>query len=214
MKLLITGFDPFGGEKINPALEVLKLLPNSIDDIEIIKLEIPTVFYKSLETLYEAIDKVNPDVVIALGQAGGRKDISIERVAININDAGIPDNEGNQPIDEIICHDGQGAYFSTLPIKGMVKEICELGVAASVSNTAGTFVCNHLMYGLLHHIYKEGLNIRAGFIHIPFIPEQIVNRDGVPSMELETIVKGLVAAIVAVGKHKRGDIHMEGGKIH
>lgn len=144
MKILITGFDPFGGESINPALEAVKKLPDTILGQEIIKIEIPTVFRKSLEKIEENIQKHNPDVVISVGQAGGRFGVTPERVAINIDDARIKDNEGNQPIDISIYEDGENAYFSNLPIKAMVKEMNDNGIPASVSNTAGTFVCTML----------------------------------------------------------------------
>ena len=152
MKLLLTAFDPFGGEKINPALEAVKRVQDKIGDLEIVKLEVPTVFYKSIDTVTNAIEKEHPDVVLCIGQAGGRFDITPERVAININDARIPDNEGNQPLSGPIFEDGENAYFSSLPIKAMVAEIRKADIPASVSNSAGTFVCNHLMYGVLYTI--------------------------------------------------------------
>mgnify|MGYP003106012216 FL=1 len=142
MKVLITGFDPFGGENINPALEAVKKLPDIIEGAEIIKLEIPTVFRKSLEKIEENLIKHKPDIVLSIGQAGGRFGITPERVAINIDDARIEDNEKNQPIDIEIFEDGKNAYFTNLPIKAMVKEMHAAGIPASVSNTAGTFVCN------------------------------------------------------------------------
>lgn len=212
MKILITGFDPFGGEKVNPALEAVKLLPNEILGSEIIKLEIPTVFRKSYNVLREAIIKNNPDVVISVGQASGRFGITPERVAINIDDARIADNEGNQPIDERIFEDGKEAYFSNLPIKAMVAEIKENGLPASVSNTAGTFVCNHIMYSIMYMIEKEFTNIRGGFIHVPCIPAQVVNKVGVPSMSVEDISKGLEYALRAVIKNDK-DIKTVGGAI-
>lgn len=212
MKILITGFDPFGGEKVNPALEAVKLLPNEILGSEIIKLEIPTVFRKSYNVLREAIIKNNPDVVISVGQASGRFGITPERVAINIDDARIADNEGNQPIDERIFEDGKEAYFSNLPIKAMVAEIKENGLPASVSNTAGTFVCNHIMYSIMYMIEKEFTNIRGGFIHVPCIPAQVVDKVGVPSMSVEDISKGLEYALRAVVKNDK-DIKTVGGAI-
>lgn len=211
MKLLLTAFDPFGGDKINPALEAVKLVENRIADIEVLKLEIPTVFRKSIDKLKLAIDKEKPDYVICVGQAGGRFDISIERVAINIDDARIKDNEGNQPIDVKIFEDGENSYFANLPIKAMVNEIKEAGLPASISNTAGTFVCNHLMYGLLYYINKEYPNIKGGFIHVPFIPEQVVTRANAPAMAMEDIAKALEAAILAISKNKE-DIKVNGGR--
>lgn len=212
MKVLITGFDPFGGESINPALEAVKKLPDTIEGAEIIKLEIPTVFRKSLEKIEENIIKLNPDVVISIGQAGGRFGITPERVAINIDDARIPDNETNQPIDIPIFEDGDTAYFTTLPIKAMVKEMQDNGIPSSVSNTAGTFVCNHVMYGVLYMATKKYPNIKAGFIHVPYIPSQVVTKQNQPSMSTEDITKGLTLCIKAIVNNS-SDIKTVGGEI-
>ncbi|HOK63327.1 MAG TPA: pyroglutamyl-peptidase I, partial [Soehngenia sp.] len=152
MKVLVTGFDPFGGEKVNPAFEAVKRLDDKIAGAQVIKVEIPTVFRKSIEILDKKIDEEKPDVVICVGQAGGRFDMTVERVAINISDASIEDNEGNMPIDEKIFEDGENAYFSSLPIKAIVSNMRNEKIPASVSNTAGTYVCNHIMYGLLYLI--------------------------------------------------------------
>ncbi len=211
MKVLITGFDPFGGEKINPAWEAIKLLPDNIESIEVIKLEIPTVFKKSINVLLAGIEEHKPDAVICVGQAGGRYDITTERVAINLDDARITDNEGNQPIDEKVYSDGDSAYFSNLPIKAMTDAIKSSGIPASVSNTAGTFVCNHIMYGLLYHINKSGVTKKGGFIHVPYIPEQVINKPNLPSMSLDIISKGLKAAISAIGKNEK-DIKISSGR--
>ncbi|WP_252235286.1 pyroglutamyl-peptidase I [Clostridium sp. ZS1] len=197
MKVLITGFDPFGGESINPALEAVKKLPNTISNAEIIKLEIPTVFKKSLDKIEENILAHKPDILISIGQAGGRFGITPERVAINIDDARIQDNEKNQPIDLKIFEDGENAYFTTLPIKAMVKEMQEAGIPSSVSNSAGTFVCNHVMYGVLYMINKKYPNIKGGFIHVPYIPSQVVNKPNMPSMSIEDISKGLELSVKA-----------------
>ena len=203
MKVLVTGFEPFGGEKINPAYEAVKKLNGNINGAEIVKLEVPTIFGKSIERLHEAMEREKPDIVICVGQAGGRYDITIERVAINISDGRIADNEGNQPIDEPIFEDGKTAYFATLPIKAMVKKIREGGIPASVSNSAGTYVCNHIMYGLLYLIDKEYPNIRGGFIHVPFLPEQVVDKGNTPSMSLENITTGLALAIEAAVEYRQ-----------
>lgn len=197
MKVLITGFDPFGGENINPAYEAVKGLEDNILGVKIIKKEIPTVFHKSIKILEKLIIDENPDLIICVGQAGGRFDISLERVAINIDDARIKDNEGNQPIDMRIFEDGENAYFSSLAIKGMAKKIREAGIPASISNTAGTFVCNHIMYGLLYLIDKKYPNIRGGFIHVPYLPEQVVSKGNLPSMSIDTIRDGLRLSIEA-----------------
>lgn len=214
MKVLVTAFDPFGGDKINPALEAVKLMKDEISGAKIVKLMVPTVFRKSIEAVVEAIEEVKPDAVLCVGQAGGRFDLSPERVAINLDDARIEDNEGNQPIDTPIYEDGQPAYFSTLPIKAMVKEIKDGGLPASVSNTAGTFVCNHLMYGVLYHTVKNNMDIRAGFIHVPFTPEQVVNRPNPsPYMATNDIARGLELAVKAIVENKE-DISAIGGKTH
>lgn len=212
MKVLITGFDPFGGEKINPALEAVKLLPETIEGAEVIKLEIPTVFRKSLAKIEEAIEKHNPDIVISVGQAGGRFGVTPERVAINLDDARIKDNEGNQPLDITIYEDGQPAYFSNLPIKAMVNEIKEAGLPAAVSNTAGTFVCNHVMYGILHMIHTDYPNMRGGFIHVPYIPAQVTSKANMPSMSQADITKGLALCIEAAATHTE-DLHIAAGEI-
>lgn len=212
MKILVTGFDPFGGEPINPAIESVKRLPDNIAGAEIIKLEIPTVRKKSLEKIEEAINEHNPDVILSIGQAGGRFDISIERVGINLDDFRIPDNEGNQTIDEPISPDGENAYLVKLPVKAMVQNVQKNNIPASVSYTAGTFVCNHVLYGVLYLIEKKYKGKKSGFIHIPFLPEQVVDKRNTPSMELSTIVKGLTAAIEAIVKNDE-DIKEVGGTV-
>lgn len=211
MKVLITGFDPFGGESINPAWEAVKAMKDNIDGIEVIKLQIPTVFKKSAEKLFAGIEEHKPDAVICIGQAGGRYDMSVERVAINMDDGRIPDNEGYQPIDTPVYEDGENAYFATLPIKGIVEEIKLAKIPASVSNTAGTYVCNHIMYSLLYYISKNNLNIKGGFIHVPYITEQVVDKKNMPYMEVTTITKALECAIQALNKYKV-DVKVSGGK--
>lgn len=213
MKILVTGFDPFGGEKINPAIESVKKLPDTIAGATIIKLEIPTVCHKSLEVIDEAIQKHNPDVILSIGQAGGRSDITVERIGINIDDCRIPDNAGQQIIDEPIFNDGPDAYFVNLPIKAMVARIQEHHIPASVSNTAGTFVCNHVTYGVRHMIETKYPGKRSGFIHIPFLPQQVIDKKEMPSMSLDTIVEGLSAAIEAIVDTKQ-DLKITGGATH
>lgn len=211
--ILVTGFDPFGGEPINPAWESVKRLSEgSYENYKVEVRQMPTVFDKSLECLYAAIDETRPDLVICVGQAGGRPDITVERVAINVNDARIPDNEGNQPIDTPIVEGGPTAYWSTLPIKAIVKELRDQGVPASVSQTAGTFVCNHLFYGLMHVLASKHPQTRGGFIHIPYLPQQAARLAGQPSMAVETIEKGLRIAIETALSHEN-DIVAVGGQI-
>ncbi|SHF01874.1 pyroglutamyl-peptidase I . Cysteine peptidase. MEROPS family C15 [Atopostipes suicloacalis DSM 15692] len=215
MKILVTGFDPFGDDVINPAIEAVKKLPDTIDGVEIIKLEIPTVFYKSADVVKEKIEKEHPDYVLNIGQAGGRYELTPERVAINVDDARIADNEGQQPIDKPIKEDGDPAYFSQLPIKAMVDYMKKENIPASVSNSAGTFVCNHIMYQTLYLAMTQFPDIKAGFMHIPFLPEQVVERPNTPAMALDDIVKGITAALKAIiafdGKE---DLETIGGKTH
>ena len=210
MKILLTAFSPFGGEKINPSLEAVKLVKDKILETDIIKLEVPTVFGKSIKIVADAIEKEKPDYVLCIGQAGGRDGITPERVAINIDDARILDNEGNQPIDRPIFADGEPAYFSNLPVKSMVEEIRKEGLPASLSNSAGTYVCNHLMYGVLYTLSKKYKGVKGGFIHVPFIPEQTVDKPDKPSMSLPDIVRGLEAAIRAVSRNKEDVKRAEG----
>ena len=212
MKILVTGFDPFGGEPINPAIESVKKLPDNIAGAEIIKLEIPTVRGKSLEKIEKAIQEHNPDIILSVGQAGGRFDITVERVGINMDDFRIPDNEGNQVIDEPVFSDGDNAYFVKLPVKAMVQNIQKNKIPASVSYTAGTFVCNHVLYGALYLVEKKYKGKKSGFIHIPFLPEQVVDKRNMPSMELNTIVTGLTAAIEAIVENAE-DIKETGGTV-
>lgn len=213
MKILVTGFDPFGGEKINPAIESVKLLADEIAGAEIIKLEIPTVFNQSLEVIEQAIQKEKPDVVLSIGQAGGRSAISVEVIGINLNEARIKDNLGYQPSGEKIYADGENAYFSNLPIKAMVQAIKDVQVPAALSYTAGTFVCNHVLYGVRYMGEKKYLGLRSGFIHIPFLTEQVLDKANTASMSLDTIVKGLSAAIEAIVKNEE-DIQARAGETH
>lgn len=190
-------------------------MPDTIGSVEIIKLEIPTVFNKSADLIEKAIEKENPDYVLNIGQAGGRFEMTPERVAINLDDAGIPDNEKNQPIDQMIVDDGETAYFSQLPIKAMVDYMKKEDIPASVSNSAGTFVCNHIMYQTLYMTNTKYSEIKAGFMHIPFLPEQVTERPNTPSMSLDNIVHGITAslkAIIAFGGKK--DLKVIGGKTH
>lgn len=202
MKLLLTGFTPFAGETINPALEAVKRVKPEIAGMEIEKLEVPTVFGESVRLVAEAIEREQPDFVLSVGQAGGRAAVTPERVAINVDDARIPDNAGQQPIDVPIFADGENAYFATLPVKAMTDAIRNAGLPSALSNTAGTFVCNHLMYGVLYHLRQNLKSAKAGFIHVPYIPEQTADKPGVPSMPLDDIVRALEAAITAIPAHE------------
>ena len=203
-KLLITGFQPFDGESVNPALEVAKgLQGKTIHGYDVIAREIPVVRFEALKAVQAAIEELQPNAVITIGQAGGRPDITVARVGINIDDFRIPDNKGNQPIDEPVVTGGPVAYWATLPIKKMVANVKAQGIPASVSNSAGTYVCNHLLYGLLHYLTTQDKTaIPAGFIHIPYLPEQMAVRSGkdaqVATMSLDTLLKGFEAMIAAL----------------
>lgn len=209
-KILVTGFDPFGGEQINPALEAIKRLPTLINDTQIVTYEIPTVFHKSGRLLQDYLLKEQPDAVLLVGQAGGRSAISLERVAINMDDARIPDNEGNQPIDEVINPQGAPAYFTTLPIKRIVQALKQHQIPAIVSNSAGTFVCNHLMYYLLDTLAAQKANVIGGFMHIPYLPSQVVDQPNQPSMALDQIVKAIEITLATIIKNQH-DLKITGG---
>lgn len=213
MKVLITGFDPFGGESINPAWEAVKVIKDEIAGAEIIKMQIPTVVGKSIAKIHDKMVEINPDIVIAVGQAGGRFGVTPERVAINVTDARIPDNEGNQPIDEAIFEDGDAAYFSNLPVKAMVQAIKDAGYPSTLSNTAGTYICNHVMYGILYYIQKEFPNVRGGFIHVPYAASQVVSKPNTASMALADITASLEAAVKAAVECET-DIKAVGGETH
>lgn len=192
-KLLITGFEPFGGEKINPSWEAVKLLPDEIGNFSLTKIEVPVVFGKAADTVIEKAEEINADAVICVGQAGGRTGVTPEMVAVNLRFASIPDNEGKQPKDVPVIEDGENAYFSTLPVRKMTAAVSEAEITSSVSYSAGTYVCNDLIYSVLHRFKNTGT--KACFIHVPFIPEQTTDK---PSMELETIAKALEIAIEAI----------------
>ncbi|MDO4265583.1 MAG: pyroglutamyl-peptidase I [Eubacteriales bacterium] len=213
-RILVTGFDPFGGESVNPAFEAVKLLPDTIAGAEIIKLEIPTVFSKSGPAVEAAIKEHQPDMVLNVGQAGGRSCVSIEKVAINLADARIPDNAGEQPVDEALQADGETAYFTTLPIKAMMQNVREHGLPCVISYTAGTYVCNCIMYNVLYMCAKRYPNIRAGFIHVPYASEQVVTKpNGTPFMPLDAIAKSLEYAIEAMVRNTE-DVKVQAGETH
>lgn len=213
MRILVTGFDPFGGEKVNPAFEAVKLVPDRIGGAEIVKLEIPTVFGKCDKVVAEALRAKKPDVVLSIGQAGGRFDVTVERVAINIADGRIADNEGNQPVDQVIRSGGENAYFATLPVKAMVEAIRSKGLPASVSYTAGSYVCNYIMYCVLHMAATEFPGLKAGFIHVPYLPAQAIGKPSpVPTMSVENIALAIEAAIAAIVANA-ADIHTTEGAL-
>ncbi len=190
-KLLITGFDPFGGAAVNPSWLAVQVLPDSIGEWELCKLEIPTVYGTAARIVLEKAAEFAPDVIICVGQAGGRAAVTPERIGVNIRDARICDNAGNQPRGEFVAVDGPAAYFSTLPVMAMADAIQTAGIPATVSNSAGAFVCNDVLYSLLH--YYAGTQTKVGFVHVPYIPQQ-----GEPNLPLERITAALEAGILAL----------------
>ena len=213
MKILITGFDAFNGEKINPSSLILEKISDEICDHKIEKQLLPTAFYKVADILERKIIEYRPDIIISLGQAGGRSEITVERVAINIADSSIADNRGMMPIDEKIREDGENAYFSTLPIKAIVESLRENQIPASISNTAGTFVCNYLMYTDLY-LAEKHKNISAGFIHVPYLPDQVLDKRGVSSMSLENMVDAVEIIIKTCIAYKdKEDLKRAEGRI-
>jgi len=200
--VLVTGFHPFGGESTNPSWDLCGLLPPTIDGMRVETVSVPCEFRRAIEVVAAAIERHHPSIVICVGLAGGRAQVSIERVAINVDDARIADNRGNQPIDEPIAANGPPAYFATVPVKAMAAAVRAAGISAEVSNTAGTFVCNHLMYGVLHYIAASGNRARAGFIHVPYAESQVLDKKGVPAMALASMAKAIEAAIVAAHRNK------------
>jgi pyroglutamyl-peptidase len=190
-KILITGFDPFGGESVNPAREAVLRLPDAVGGYEITKLEIPTVFGLAAETVLQAAEELCPHAILCVGQAGGRAAVTPEVVAINLREASIPDNAGNIPVNTPVIENAPAAYFATLPVRDMVQAVKEKGIPCTLSYSAGTFVCNDLLYTLLHR-YRD-TDVQVGFVHIPYLPEQA--REGKPSMELDTVVEALTAMI-------------------
>jgi pyroglutamyl-peptidase len=199
-RILLTGFDPFAGEPVNPSWEAVRTLHGSrIGGHLVVARQLSTDFAASLRMLKAAVRELGPAILLGVGQAGGRHQLSIERVAINLQDARIPDNAGAQPVDEPVIADAPAAYFSTLPIKAMLAALQAQGVPAEISNSAGTYVCNHVAYAMLHLAAKRR-GVRAGFIHIPFLPEQAARRHGAASMAQAEVVRGLKIALrAAVG---------------
>jgi pyroglutamyl-peptidase len=210
--VLVTGFEPFGGEKTNPSWEICRQLRKEIGGVRVETLLVPCEFRRSIEVVAEAIERLRPSLVLCLGQAGGRSRIGVERVAINVDDARIPDNAGVQPVDDLIAANGPPAYFSTLPVKAMAARMRAAGIPAEVSNTAGTYVCNHLMYGVLHFIAASGSRARAGFIHVPYSEQQVLDKKDVPGMSVATMVRGVEIAIEAARDH-RHDVQISEGTL-
>lgn len=212
-RVLVTGFEPFGGAAVNPSWQAAELVAAAPPDgLDVTAVQLPCVFGESIAALRRAVAEVKPELVVCLGQAGGRTGVTVERVAVNVDDARIPDNAGAQPIDEPVVADGPAAYFSTLPVKACVAAMRGAGVPAALSNTAGTFVCNHVAYGLAHLLATELPGVRGGFAHVPWTPEQVV--DGTePSLSADVVADGVRALLVAAAT-TRDDLRVTEGATH
>ena len=195
LKILLTGFLPFGGNTINPSQLIVESLEYSHPCVELHKVILPVSFLQSKKQVEELMEVLRPDAVISIGQSGGRGEINIERIAVNLNDAVKPDNDGDIPFERKIYEDGANAYFATVPVKKIVQNIKDAGIPAALSNSAGLYVCNNVMYTVLHYIESHKMNTKAGFIHVPFLPQQAVNKDKKPSMHIDDMVKGVEIAI-------------------
>ncbi|PLC05980.1 pyroglutamyl-peptidase I [Variovorax sp. RO1] len=214
--VLLTGFEPFEQELLNPSWEAVRSLDGwTCGRATVHARLVPCVFGEALDALDRAMDELQPTLVICIGQAGGRAEFTPERIAINVDDARVPDNLGRQPIDVPVVPGAPAAYFSSLPVKAIVRELRAGGVPASVSNSAGTFVCNHLFYGLMHHIatHAAAKGVRGGFIHIPYLPAQAARFPGAPSMALETLVDALRITVKTALAVKQ-DVAETGGQLH
>ncbi|EST26319.1 hypothetical protein N566_23995 [Streptomycetaceae bacterium MP113-05] len=197
-RVLLTGFEPFDGARVNPSWEAVRLLaaaPPARTDV--ISRRLSCVFGRANDELREAVAETEPDLVVCVGQAGGRPDLTVERVALNLDDARIPDNAGRRPLDEPVVAGAPAAYFASLPVKACVAAVRAAGLPASVSQTAGTFVCNHVFYGLAHLIATERPSLRGGFVHLPYSPEQAADANGAPSLSVRDAATGLAAVITA-----------------
>lgn len=216
VNVLLTGFEPFDKDPVNPSWEVARALDGwQCAGATVRAVQLPCVFGRAIERLDEALLQWQPTLVISLGLAGGRVDITPERVAINVDDARIADNGGQQPVDTAVVHGGPAAYFSTLPIKAIVRDLRAQGLPASVSNTAGTFVCNHIFYALMHRLAKRGdpSRTRGGFVHLPWLPQQAARNPGAPSMALAAQVQAL-RVLIATALAVKDDVRETAGQLH
>ena len=212
MRALVTGFEPFGGDAINPSSLAVSRLPKRIGNTAVHTAVLPCSFEQSAEVLRQSIAEVKPDFVLCVGLAGGRTELCLERVGINVQDARIADNDGNQPIDVPVKKKGPAAYFATLPVKACVAEMRKAGLPAAVSNTAGTFVCNHILYALMDMAQDHPAAFRGGFLHIPYVPAQAARLGGAPSMAVTDIARG-IEIILEVSARTTVDLHMAEGRI-
>ncbi|MGW2255566.1 pyroglutamyl-peptidase I [Kitasatospora sp. NPDC001660] len=212
-RVLLTGFEPFDGADVNPSWEVARLVAdNPPEGLLVTAVRLSCVFGRAAEELRTAMGECAPDLVVCLGQAAGRPDVTVERVAINVDDARIPDNAGAQPVDAPVVPGGPAAYFATLPVKACVAAVREAGLPASLSHTAGTFVCNHVFYALMHLIATERPAVRGGFVHIPALPEQVLDR-AQPSLPADSVAHALRALLTAAATHC-ADLRVPEGATH
>lgn len=200
MKILVTGFEPFGGETVNPAAQVVEALPHTIGGAALVKRILPVALGACDEALAAAVGTHRPGAILSIGQAGGRAAVTVERVGVNLDDFPIPDNGGNQPKNQPIDPRGPDAYLTDLPVAEMVEAIRARGVPAGVSMTAGTFLCNHVLYLARRLCEREGLACPCGFLHIPFLPQQVTDKPGQPSMPLELSLKAVTAALEVIAR--------------
>ena len=196
-RVILTGFEPFGEDKVNPALEIITdLSEEQLPGVELLTIKLPVVFGKAIEILKQAIERTKPSLILSLGQAGGRSTISVEKIGININDARIADNEGNKPEDELIVEDGPAAYFTTIDCRKTVRAITQAGIPAMLSYSASTYVCNNLIYGTVHFLTTQQLSTKYGFLHVPYLPEQVAKKEkALPSMSLATMKRAVKIAL-------------------
>ncbi|MER5442640.1 pyroglutamyl-peptidase I [Streptomyces sp. NPDC002790] len=212
-RVLLTGFEPFGGESLNPSWEAARAVAAAPPEgLAVTAVQLPCVFGESLKTLRAAVTETRPDLVVCLGQAGGRPGVTIERVAINVDDARIPDNAGAQPIDVPVVPGGPAAYFSTLPVKACVSAMRSAGVPTALSNTAGTFVCNHVAYGLAHLLATELPDTRGGFVHVPWAPDQVPDGSA-PSLPAETVATAIRSLLLTAASTNE-DLKVTEGATH
>ena len=212
MKVLVTGFEPFGDDKINPSWLAVSRLKRKLGTMAVHTAQLPTSYARSAIVLRGAIVETRPDIVLCVGQAGGRTELSLERIAINVQDARIRDNDGKQPIDKPVVANGPAAHFTTLPIKACASAIRKAGIPVSISNTAGTFVCNHIFYSLMDFAQRHELPMRGGFLHVPYAPEQAAALGGVPSMPIESIVQA-IEIVLSVSAVRTSDLHVAEGRL-
>jgi pyroglutamyl-peptidase len=213
-KVLVAGFEPFAGETENPSLEIARTLHGKrIAGRRIVGAALPTEFARSLPALDALLKKHKPELVLAIGQAGGRAQISLERVAINLIDARIADNAGDQPVDKPVVRNAPDAYFSTLPLKAMLRRLQDAGIPVTLSQTAGTFVCNQVFFGLAHRLAKRAKRTRGGFVHVPYLPQQAARNGDAPSMELAMMIEA-IRLCIETALTTRKELHYAAGAMH